>query len=419
MHNRRAVNIARRVPPPGALRALLLLALLAFAFPSPARAQGRLQTLRTRHYLIHGDLEPALLNDLGRRMDAMYAEYSRRLSDFDLGADDRPLDVYLFNAKQAYTDFTAGKYPNTGGIFMPARGQLAAYLEGQRDTLRKTLQHEAFHQFAAKAIGNNMPVWINEGLAQLFEEAIWTGQGFLMSQVPPRRLRQLQSDLRDNRLLPLKRLMSLTPQQWSMNLAADPAAGAAQYNQSWALVHYMAYGDNGANGVKLVKMLRMLSKGVEGPDAFDAAFGANTELFRVGFDRYVRSLAATTEAELIDRQEVLADLLAQLAERGRAFKDVDQFRKAVEQARYKLQYTRGALTWTAEPAKSFRDAQGRIWDTDELFFQPRKTTPLPDLVLKAPGSRIVLRARFYRTGKSIEREVLVEPTTATAGIDRD
>jgi len=31
--------------------------------------------------------------------------------------------------------------------------QLVAYLEGQRDTLRRTLQHEAFHQFAYKATG--------------------------------------------------------------------------------------------------------------------------------------------------------------------------------------------------------------------------------------------------------------------------
>src|SRR3954451_13039725 len=138
-----------------------------------------LRLIRSKSYLIHTDLDDALVYDLGTRMDAMYAEYSRRESDFNVRDERQPLDVYLFNHKSDYTTFTDSRYLHTGGVFMAAKNQLAAYLEGQRDTLRRTLQHEAFHQFAYKALGANMPIWINEGMAQLFEEAIWTGDGFL------------------------------------------------------------------------------------------------------------------------------------------------------------------------------------------------------------------------------------------------
>ena len=47
-----------------------------------------------------------------------------------------------------------------GGMFLPGRNLLAAFLEGQgRQQLRRTLQHEAFHQFAYNAISPDLPIW--------------------------------------------------------------------------------------------------------------------------------------------------------------------------------------------------------------------------------------------------------------------
>ena len=60
---------------------------------------------------------------------------------------------------------------NTGGVFMSGRNLLASFLgDLGRDSLRRTLQHEAFHQFAHTVISPDTPVWLNEGLAQVFEE---------------------------------------------------------------------------------------------------------------------------------------------------------------------------------------------------------------------------------------------------------
>jgi hypothetical protein len=302
---------------------------------------------------------------------------------------------------------------------MPAWNQLAAYLEGQRDTLRRTLQHEAFHQFAQKALRGNMPIWLNEGMAQLFEEAIWTGDAFLMGQVPPRRVRQLQLDLKDDKLLPLKQLMSMTGESWSHNLTGNASLGSTQYNQSWAIVHYMAYGERGANGAKLVALLQALRKGKDQEDAFRDAFGPLAG-FKAAFEKYATQLESTPEAELIDRHEALADLLAKLAAKGKRFSTVSEFRRNAEASKYKLQYWRGQVSWDAEPAEYFRDAQGRPFAADEMYLEDRKGAPLPDLVLRHPAYRIGLRARFYERGDEIEQEVVVEGrhAGATATIER-
>jgi hypothetical protein len=66
---------------------LLLLATLAQA------AQRDLRLVKSKYYLIHSDLDDDMVFDLGTRMDAMYAEYSRRLSDFALREDKEPLNV--------------------------------------------------------------------------------------------------------------------------------------------------------------------------------------------------------------------------------------------------------------------------------------------------------------------------------------
>jgi hypothetical protein len=400
----------------GGLTPLLVLGLLLGATTASARPD--LKTVRSKYYVLHSDLEDAMIADLGTRMDAMYAEYSRRLADFDLAADRKPIDVYLFDSKDDYIDFTHSRYLNTGGVFIPGKNQLAAFMDGQRDTLRRTLQHEAFHQFAYKAIGPNMPIWLNEGMAQLFEEAIWTGEGFLMNQIPQRRIRQLQSDIRMNKLLPLRTLMAMTPEKWSQNLAGDAAFGSTQYNQTWALVHFMAYGDEGRNGVKLVRMLKAIANERGGEEAFREAFGPSLDLFNIAFERHAMAMQSTAEAALIDRHEVLADLCGQLADRGKRFATVADFRRTVEQMKYRLRYTRGQLTWTAEPAAYFRDDAGKAYSGEQLFFEPHRGAVLPDLVFHHPDYRINLRARFFKTDKRIEHEVVVEGAGVTADVGR-
>src|SRR5258706_3612538 len=399
---------------------LLMCVMVTLGASGAFAATPELRAVQSKYYLLHSDLDDDLLYDLGTRMDAMYAEYSRRLSDFDLKESQKPLDAFLSAKKNDYTVFTTSRYLHTGGIFIAGKNQLASYLEGQRDTLRRTLQHEAFHQFAYKAIGANIPIWLNEGMAQLFEEAIWTGDAFLMNQVPPRRIRQLQSDIENNNLLSLKILINMSPEKWSDNLAGDPAVGSTQYNQAWAIVHYMAYGDGGKNGARLVTLLKALSKGQEPETAFRDSFGGNLHPFRARFENYALALQPTAEAALIDRHDVLADLCGQLSTQGKNFPTVLEFRKAVEVMKYRLRYTRGEVSWTAEPATYFRDSAGVAFTADQLYFEPRKSAPLPDLVFNHPASRIALRGRFFKNGEKIEHEVLVEPAhaSATANVER-
>jgi hypothetical protein len=322
--------------------------------------------------------------------------------------------VRIFALREDYVRFTRDRLPNTGGIFMPGRKLLAVFVEGQgRDGVRRTLQHEAFHQFAHRTVGPNMPVWLNEGIAQVFEEAIWTGDAFVLGQVPPRRVRQLNQDLRDPKLIDFRKLLAMTDAEWSSGFK-DRDAMATQYNQAWAMAHYLLYATGGdgqpLHRARVIDMLRRCKSGTSPTDAFTQAFSDNIFGFQKRFTEYAQALAPTREATYLDNQTVLADLLVALAQRGRTFETIESFRKALQRGRVRLQYTKGNLDWkSAEDSDEyFRTVSGQLMSADQLFFQPRDGAPLPDLVCRAL-ERVQLRTRFHQSGEKVEHELLVEP----------
>lgn len=407
--------------------ALAAVSLLVSTRPAVA-AEPR--TLDTRHYRIHTDLDAELTRDLAGRMDAMYDEYTRRLSAFKPPADVPPLEVHLFRTQADYLKFTGEQLHNTGGVYIARRNLLAAFLDGQgRDGLRRTLQHEAFHQFAFNVISPNLPVWLNEGMAQLFEEAIWDGNSFWLGNVPPRRVRQLKNDLAKKRLIDFDKLLTMSHEQWAANLGADGELGATQYNQCWAMVHFLTFAPDDKSQPlhrrRLINLLRLLHEGKDAEAAFKEAFSPNVRGFQDRFVEYASLLQPTATATLIERQGVLGDLLSELDKRGMRFATLSQFRRAAVAGGYRMHYTKGELTWESEKDLKvyFADMKSRPLGPDDLFFEARSAAPLPDIVCRCDPS-FQLRTRFHRAdGGRYEHEILVEaadPNTDAppTGLDR-
>ena len=395
---------------------LVTAAWVARPAPAPAAGPPNMRVMQTRHYRIHTDLDFELANDLAQRLDAMYDAYAWRLRLFN--QDGRPMprfEVYLYNDPKDYLALTGQRMKHTGGVFMSGRNLLASFLKTQgRDALRRTLQHEAFHQFAHSVISPEMPVWLNEGLAQVFEEAVWNGSNFGLEQVPPRRIRQLREDLRQNRLIKFETIMGLSPMEWAKRLEIDHPTGATQYNQAWAMTYFLINARGEDDGFRyrprLLKLLELLNEGTGPDEAFGRAFGNNIRGFEARFIEYARQLKPTPQATLLENQDVLGDLIVELHKIGKTYDTVEALRAAVEQGRYRLTYRRGHSEWTTDEDVSayFRDAGGKLYAPDELFFQPNRRAPLPDLVCRY-SPELQFRTRFYPEGGKIEHEVLVEP----------
>ena len=383
----------------------------------PAPVETNLGVMDTRHYRIHTNLETTFAEELGRRMNAMYDDYSRRLQDFTPSDEtaNAKFEVYLFKQRDDYRRFTKNKVPNTGGVFMPARNTLAAFLEGQgRDALRRTLQHEAFHQFAHSVINPDLPPWLNEGLATVFEEGIFLGRSFKLGEVPPRRVRQLQLDIDSGRLIPFREIMMMSLDDWSVALNDKQGSrGATQYNQAWAMCHFLIFAQKNGDTIyrkRFLDMLTRIHKGDDGMTAFTASFSDNIDGFETQFRKFATGLESTPAATMIERQDILADMLTILAQRGHRFDDVEDFRKTLANGGYRMSYQKGDLKWTteADPTTYFNNLNGDELTRDEMKFESRSNAPIPDLVLRAPR-QLKLRTRFHDAPQGkIEHEVLIE-----------
>ena len=388
----------------------------ARAADGPVKESPDFHVVQATHYFVHTGIgDDPLVADLARRLDVMYDQYCLALSDFKPPADAPPFPVYLFDLEKndlAFTDY-AGK--NTSGLFVGGpRSFLTSFLDANgRDQLRRTLQHEAFHQFAYFNVSRRLPIWLNEGLAQVFEEGIWTGRDFLLGQVPPHRTRQLQSDVKRHRLVPFDKVFHVTPEQWGNTLRHNLDDGNTEYGQAWAMAHFLKFGPDRAYHDRLAALLAKLHEdpAADLVDATTAALG-DTPQFQRAFEAWASRLQPTPEATLLERQDTLGDFLpnARSEDHG-ATRSMTQFRDDVVAVGGAITYTHGAVKYTTvKPATVyFSGLDGRLYDGRQLFFEPARDAPLPDIVCR-PNEAFVLRTHFYKGPKGTEHETSIAPT---------
>jgi hypothetical protein len=106
------------------------------------------------------------------------------------------------------------------------------------------LYHEAFHAYLENFVYPHeqfdVPRWLNEGLAQVFEEGLLE-LGTLRLDAPGRkRLMALQADLAGNTPLSLPDVLMADAQTFLVYHRTEAQTSQRHYLYSWGLAHYLA-----------------------------------------------------------------------------------------------------------------------------------------------------------------------------------
>ena len=142
-----------------------------------------------------------------------------------LTPSNEPIDVYLFRDAERYQDFLKKNFPNVPSrraFFLETDTRLAVYAHWN-DRVAEDLRHEIAHGYMHASMPN-IPLWLDEGLAEYFE--VPRGQGGLN-----RPHVDLLSDM-------------TTKDHWRPNLRRlEKLSDAAQmdqrdYAESWAWVYF-------------------------------------------------------------------------------------------------------------------------------------------------------------------------------------
>lgn len=190
-----------------------------------------------------------------------------QLTEFELQSP-LPTLIYVFKGQRSFEPykFTRGGGPaRLSGYFLGRRhGNYIAIAADSRDA-SAIIFHEYVHYVAATNLWW-MPLWLSEGLAELYQTFEVVGGTAYLGLPIDRHL----SLLGNRTLIPFPELLAADQ---TSPLYHDHDAKGAFYAQSWALTHYLMLGSPERRR-QLGRYLDLLQRGTAEPDAFRAAFAS-------------------------------------------------------------------------------------------------------------------------------------------------
>ena len=380
----------RRLVAPGLFGSFLVAAVFAIvlACSNTVAAEGVMSKYESQYYTIHTDLDIWKVREANVRMTAMFDEYRSRTKGFSRQIRSR-LPFYMFGNPADY--YAAGGMPGSAGVFMGKRMMVLAS-ERSRNVMWRVVQHEAWHQFVYYVISQNMPIWVNEGMAEYFGHGIWTGDNLVTGVIPPERLKRVKKMISEKKTLHIMHMMLMSHADWNAALAKR------NYDQAWSMVHFLAHADNGKYQKPFSAFIRDISAGRKWTESFVARFGGGVS----GFERrYAQWWLALPDDPTRDRYvtatvQTLTSYLARAHNMKQKFADVKAFFEIAGTGKLKCQHPQQWLP--PELLKKALADANKIKPSEWSLVAGRGRNSGPRLVLKTPDGTVytglfVLRAK--------------------------
>ena len=324
---------------PAGIRVAMMAAVLAAASGAraaePNETPAGFKSFATQYYLVKTDVSDDMARETQLRVDRMFEEYATRTADFARPPREK-FPLFIFSRKEDY--LAAGGMPGSAGVFHGkvgrggASGRLMAV--AKEDRTWHVLQHEGFHQFAFTSISLDLPIWVNEGLAEYFGEGVFTGDALKTGLIPERRRQDVVAMIEEGSFTPLAQFVTMTDEAWSAKLKHG------NYDQAWSMVHFLAQGDGGKYQKAFGAYMVALARGAAPDRAWAQQFGvANGDAsFEAAWKKYWLGLpekpTRTGFAEA--RAMILTSFLARAALSGKKYDTFAAFLEAAQKGQVKL-----------------------------------------------------------------------------------
>lgn len=218
--------------------------LLLFLSPSTLSAQHRWPDERqAEQFLCHADFSLAARQPLLAELVALQHDLS-----LVLGAQPphEYIHLFLFQEKHTYQEYLQQYFPRVPyrrALFIKARGPGMVFAFAGAD-LEIDVRHECTHALLHAWLTGDLPLWLDEGLAEYFEVA----RG------------QRAADHPHHGLIRVAYESGQPPRIEALEaLSKVEEMGRAEYRDAWALVHFMLHGPPAARE-ELLSYLQILHK---------------------------------------------------------------------------------------------------------------------------------------------------------------
>ncbi len=393
------------------------------AAPTP----GKLKAYPSRYYVIHTDLGEDVVTEASARMTAMAEEYYTRTKGFG-GVIRNRLPFYLYSRSEDY--LAAGGLPGSAGQFRSGGQGVLMALAGSKPSLSlwHTVQHEGWHQFAHMVIGGQLPVWLDEGLAEYFGLGIWTGDGFVTGTIPQGRLVAIRGYIKQDRITPLADFLLMTGDDWRgafsrKQAEKDKSKGGPKgqdgksdgdrvrinYDQAWSMVHFMVHAENGKYRASFSGFIADISSGMDWKASFRTRFGGNVKAFEQKYRQWWLALPDNPTRDVYIKADAatLTSFLARAASQGQSFTDAKQFFQAAKAEQFKCNPAQKLPASLLDRALVSIRGWDRGWSIDNA-------ARVPKLVLTWPDGTIFTGAFTIGGGKCANVKLTITPPPPAA-----
>lgn len=153
------------------------------------------------------------------------------------------------------------------GLFLraPEKNYVLLRLDAEGEHPYATVYHEYTHLISGRA-QEWMPLWLNEGLAQFFENTDINDKAVLLGQSSAGDLYVLQQ----NRMIPLTTLFTV---DHNSPYYHQEDKGSIFYAESWALTHYLEVKDYQEKTHRLLDYLQLVANKIDAVNAATRTFG--------------------------------------------------------------------------------------------------------------------------------------------------
>jgi Flp pilus assembly protein TadD len=290
-------------------RTVLFLALSFGALGGEAAAEWT--RLQTTNFTFVGDAPERDIRRVARQLEQFREVTVRALSQTD-AAPAAAIVVIVFANDRSFRPFKPrfqGRVIEVAGYLRGGQDVNFIAINGDLEYAIRTVFHEYSH-FLVSSTLRVTPIWVNEGLAGLYEtfEERDGGKRAVLGLSPPEYIQELRS----RTLIPLS---ELTGADRSSPMYNEGNRRGLLYAQSWALMHYLMFGSE-ARYAQLTRYLTHMRNGISPEDAFTKEFGAELPAIEKELREYVmrRTLPAetytfetTTRAALEAKSEKVSD----------------------------------------------------------------------------------------------------------------
>ena len=260
----------------------LLLIILSALSSAASQTRDGWRSVRTNHLFVIGNADPENLRRVAVWLEFFHAAFARLVSRNVIDSS-VPTTVIVFRDDLSFMPFKPvynGRPASISGFFLPGDdvNYIALSLDPRGDTYAT-----AFHEYVHLHVKDNVPnapLWLNEGLAELYEALEFSGSDAIIG-MPDHNYLYL---LRQREMLPLKTLFSIGPDSPHYN---ERDKAGVFYGESWALVHYLMFGDR-ARQDQFKKFLQRIGSGDDAAKAIEATYGTTLDVIEQELQSYVR-----------------------------------------------------------------------------------------------------------------------------------